>query len=95
MEQTFTINLVSNASVQVFAGNKMAQLTLELSFRCHLAGDWEVALLDASWVPKVENITNASFMLGRFDKTSKTPTRPQYNDTVSDDYYRKKYCIQF
>ena len=88
MEQTFTINLVSNASMQVFAENTMAEFTTLLPHRIELAaGDWEVALLEASWPVKVKNITSASFTFSQFDKTTKTPTRPQHNQTIPDGYY--------
>ena len=68
MEGTFTINLVSTASMQVFAKNTMAQFTTLLPHRIELAGDWEVALLEASWPAKVKNITSAAFTLSCVDK---------------------------
>ena len=75
MEQTFTINLISNASMQVFPANTMAQFTTLLPHRIELAGDWEVAILEASWPAKVKNITNAAYTLSCFDKeTNKTET---------------------
>ena len=73
--------------MQVFPANTMAQFTTLLPQRIELAGDWEVAILEASWPAKVKNITSAAFTLSCFDKKSKRPTRPKHNGTIPDGYY--------
>ena len=73
--------------MQVFPANTMAQFTTLLPHRIELAGDWEVAILEASWPAKVKNITSAAFTLSCFDKKSKRPTRPKHNGTIPDGYY--------
>ena len=52
VEQNFTTNLVSNASMDVFPANTMARLTTLLPNKVELTGDWEVALLEVSWPEK-------------------------------------------
>ena len=73
--------------MQVFPAKTMAQFTTLLPHRIELAGDWEVAILEASWPAKVKNITSAAFTLSCFDKKSKRPTRPKHNGTIPDSYY--------
>lgn len=85
MEQNFIINLVSNASMQVFPTNTMARFTTLLPQKIELTGEWEVAVLEVSWPAKVKNITNASFTLSRFDNN--TPSRPMHNQTIPEGYY--------
>ena len=84
VEENFTINLVSNASMDVFPLNTMARLWLDqttlLPNKVELSGDWEVAMLEVSWPGKVKNITNASFTISRFDSANR-PLRPEHNQT--------------
>ena len=86
MAENFTINLVSNASMQLFPTNTMARFTTLLPQKMELLGDWEVAVLEVSWPAKVKNITNSSFAISRFDAASR-PTRPNHNQTIPDGYY--------
>ena len=82
MEQTFTINLISNASMQVFPANTLAQFTTLLPHRIELAGDWEVAILEVSWPAKVKNITSAAFTLSCFAKSQ----RDQQDRNIMERY---------
>ena len=86
VEHNFTINLVSNASMDVFAANTIARFTTSLPNKNELTRDWEVALLEVSWPGKVKNITNASFTISRFDN-AKRPLRPEHNQTIPAGFY--------
>ena len=86
---TFTINIVSNASMEFYPTNTMAQFTTLLPQKIELyGGEWEVALLvEASWPAKVKNITNAAFTVSRFDAVTNRITRPQHNQSIPDGFY--------
>ena len=86
VEQNFTFNLVSNASMDVFPANTMARLATLLPNKIELTGDWEVALLQVSWPGKVKNITKSSFTISRFDKANRT-LRPKHNQTIPAGFY--------
>ena len=86
VEQNFTINLVSNASMDVFPANTMARFRTLLPNKVELTGDWEVALLEVSWPGKVKNVTNASFTISRFDNANR-PLRPEHNQTFPAGFY--------
>ena len=83
VEQNFTINLVTNASMDVFPADTMAQFTTLLPNNLELTGDWEVALLEVSLPGKVKNITNASFTISRFDNANR-PLRPEHNQIIPE-----------
>ena len=84
---TFTINLVSNASMELFP-KTMARFTTLLPQKIELfGGEWEVALLEASWPAKVKNITNAAFTVSRFDAVTNRITRPQHNQSIPDGFH--------
>ena len=85
----FTINLVSNVSMELLPTNTMARLTTILPQKIELfVGEWEVAMLEASWPAKVENIKNAAFTISRFDVVTNRTTRPQHNQSIADGFYR-------
>ena len=82
---TFTINLVSNTSMELFRTNTMARFTTILPQKIELfGGKWEVALLEAAWPDKVKNITNAAFTVSRFDAVTNRKTKPQHNQSKPD-----------
>ena len=83
VEQNFTINLVSKASVDVFPANAMARFTAILPDKVELTGDCEVALLEVSWPGKVKN---ASLTSSRFDNADR-PLRPEHNQTIPAGFY--------
>ena len=85
---TFTINLVSNASMQLCPTNSMAWLITLLPQMIELfGGEWEVALLEAPWPANVKNVTNAAFTISRFDAVTTRTTRPQHNQSIPDGFY--------
>ena len=77
---TFTINLVSNAFMELIQTHTMARFTTLLPQKIELfGGEWEVALLEASWPAKVKKITNAAFTISRFDADTNKTTRLHHN----------------
>ena len=44
-----TLNLISNASMETFPGNKLSSFTTLLTTHMNLSEDWQVALLEISW----------------------------------------------
>ena len=76
-ENTFTINLVSNASTETYPGNSMAAFRNLLHKPIDLIktfGTWQVALLEISWPAKFKNVTQG-FIEPHMDET----------DSPSDD----------
>ena len=86
VEQNFTINLVSIASMDVFLANTMLPFTPLLPNKGELTGNWEVAALEVSWLGKVKNITNTSFKISHFDNANR-PLRPEHNQTIGAGFY--------
>ena len=85
---TFTINLVANASMELFPTNTMARFTTLLPQKIELfGGEWEFALLEASWPAKVKNITNAAFTVSRFDAVTYRITWPQHNQSLPECFF--------
>ena len=60
-QQSFTINLVSNASMSTFPDNTLAKITTLLPQSLVLHGTWEVALLELSRPGLIENVTEGLF----------------------------------
>ena len=60
-QQSFTINLVSNASMSAFPDNTLAKFTTSLPQSLVLHGTWEVALVELSWPGLIENVTEGLF----------------------------------
>ena len=61
MLPSFTINLVSNSSMQTFSTNTLASFTTLLPHPIELPrqhGTWQVSLLEISWPARVKNVTN-------------------------------------
>ena len=67
----FTLNLISNASMETFPGNKLSSFTTLLPTPVTLSGDWQLALLEVSWPALVRNITEGQITV------SKTVPRPK------------------
>ena len=53
----FTLNLISNASMETFPGNKLSSFTTLLPTPVTLSADWQVALQEISWPAMVRNVT--------------------------------------
>ena len=64
--ESFTIELVSNESAQLFPDNTLSSLTSFLPEQLNLDGQWEVAISEISYSPMYQNVTEGKFMF--FDK---------------------------
>ena len=63
---SFTIDLVSNASGELFPDNTLSSFTNFLSEQVNLEGQWEVAISEISYPPMYQNIKEGKFKF--FDK---------------------------
>ena len=64
--ESFTIELVSNASAQLFPNNTLGSFTIFLPEQLILDGQWEVAISEISYPSMYQNVTEGKFMF--FDK---------------------------
>ena len=64
--ESFTIELVSNASAQLFPDNALSSFTNFLPEQLNLDGQWEVAISEISYPSMYQNVTEGKFMF--FDK---------------------------
>ena len=68
---SFTIELVSNASSQLFRNNTLSSFTNFLPEQVNLDGQWEVAISEFSYPSIYQNVTEGKFMFYD-EKLSKT-----------------------
>ena len=64
--ESFTIELISNASAQLFPDNTLSSFTTFLPEQLNLDGQWDVALSEISYPLMFQNVTEGKFMF--FDK---------------------------
>ena len=64
--ESLTIELVSNASAQLFPDNTLSSFTNFLTEQLNLEGQWEVAISEISYPSMYQNVTEGKFMF--FDK---------------------------
>ena len=70
--ESFTIELVSNASAQLFPDNTLTSFTNFSPEQLNLEGQWEVAISEISYPSMYQNVTEGKVMF--FDKKlSKSP----------------------
>ena len=69
----FTLNLISNASLETFPGNKLSSFTTLLPTPVTLSGHWQVALLEISWPAMVRNITDGQITVSKIVPRPKSP----------------------
>ena len=84
---SFTIELVSNASGELFQDNTLSSFTNFLPDQVNLEGQWEVAISEISYPSMYQNITEAYFKF--FDKKLSKPTstcnlEPGLYTTITD-----------
>ena len=84
---SFTIELVSNASGEMFPNNTLSSLTKCLPEQVNLEGQWEVALSETSYPSMYQNITEGNFKF--FDEklskfTSTYNLEPGLYDSITD-----------
>ena len=60
--ESFTIELVSNASAQLFPDNTLSSFTNFLPEQLNLDGPWEVAISEISYPSMYQNVTERKFM---------------------------------
>ena len=64
--ESFTIELVSNASAQLFPDNTLSSFTNFLPEQLNMDGQWEAAISEKSYPSMYQNITEGKFLF--FDK---------------------------
>ena len=64
--ESFTIELVSNASAQLFPDNTLSSFTNFLPEQLNLEGQWEVPISEISYPSMYQNVTGGKFIF--FDK---------------------------
>ena len=64
--ESFTKELVSNASAQLFPDKTLRSFTNFLPEQLNLEGQWEVAISEISYPTRYQNVTQGKFMF--FDK---------------------------
>ena len=64
--ESFTIELLSNASAQLFPDNTLSSFTIFLPEQLKLDGQWEVAISETSYPSMYQNVAEGNFMF--FDK---------------------------
>ena len=69
--ESFTIELVSNASSQLFPNNTLSSFTNFLPEQVNLDGQWEVAISEISYPSMYQNFTEGEVMFYN-EKVSKT-----------------------
>ena len=74
---SFTVELVSNASIDCYPNNTLSSITNFLPEQINLKGEWEVAITELSYPSLYQNITDGKF----FYLVAATP------DTQPSDYY--------
>ena len=74
---SFTVELVSNASFDCYPNNTLSSFTNFLPEQINLEGEWEVAITELSYPSLYQNITDGKF----FYLDAATP------DTKPSDYY--------
>ena len=72
----FTIELVSNASAQLFPDSTLSPFTNFLPEQLNLDGHWEVAISEISYLSMYQNVTEGKFMF--FDKKLSKPSEFYY-----------------
>ena len=75
---SFTVELVSNASFDCYPNNTLSSFTNCLPEQINLEGEWEVSITELAYPSLYQNITDGKF----FSLDAATP------DTKPSDYYR-------
>ena len=75
---SFTIELVSNASSGLFPDNTLSSFTNFLPDQVNLDGQWEVAILEISYPSMYQNFTDGKFLF-YYPNYSKTTSAITWN----------------
>ena len=70
--ESFTIELVSNASAQLFSANTLSSPTNFLPEQLNLEGQWQIAISEKSYPSMYQNVTEGKLMFfdGKLSKSS-------------------------
>ena len=77
--ESLTIELISNASAQLFSDNTLSSSTNFLPEQLNLDGQWEVAISEKSYPSMYQNVTEGKFMF--FDKKLSKSSQFYYLET--------------
>ena len=77
---SFTIELVSNASFNCYPNNSLSSFTNFLPEQIHLKGEWEVAISEISYPSLYQNVTEGKFTFvdGRESPEEKRKIQPMH-----------------
>ena len=75
--QEFTMNLISNASMETFPENTLSSFTTLLPTPIHLSGEWQVALLEIAWPNSIQNVTVGEFTVYKRNNQPPLEKRPR------------------
>ena len=73
---SFTIELVSNASLQLFPNNTLSSFTNFLPEQVNLDGQWEVAICEIFYPSMYQNVTERKFLF--YDEKFSKSTEAYY-----------------
>ena len=73
----FTIDLISNASMETFNENTMASFRNQLSQPIQLQGEWQVALTSLSFPSKINNVNSGEIVVYTNPRTETDESRNQ------------------
>ena len=94
---SLTIELVSNASSQLFPNNTLSSLTNFLPDQANLDGQWEVAISEISYPSMYQNVTEGKFLFYD-EKLSKTTEalylEPGVYSSITDNVEAMNTLIQ-
>ena len=91
---SFTIELVSNASFNCYPNNSLSSFTNFLPEQLHLKGEWNVAFSEISYPSFYQNVTEGKFNLidGRENPEEKRKIQPIKLPFI---YLRIIHCLYF
>ena len=81
---SFTVELVSNASFDCYPNNTLSSFTNFLPEQINLEGEWEVAITELSYPSLYQNITDRKFFY--LDATT-SDTKPSDYHTIDAGLY--------
>ena len=86
----FTIDLISNASMEVFAENTMAKFRNQLSQPHFLDGEWQVALSSISLPSNINNVNSNGLVVY---KNSAVEIDAQIIAVVTSEKFAKAFTV--
>ena len=84
----FTIDLISNASMEIFNENTIASFRNQLSQPIHLQGEWKAALTSLSFLSNNNNVNSGEIVVHKDSMTD------QNESSIQSGQHRKiRTCI--